>query len=84
MRNPPIILLTLEKFNGKQSQIRKIIVNDQEISDPNKILNETGNFYESPFKKGHSKPPSQINDFLDKFQLLKLNTTETNECDNEK
>ena len=60
-----------------------IIVNDQEITDPNKILNEIRNFYESLFKKGHSKPPSQINDFLDKVQLPKLNITEINECDNE-
>ena len=50
--------LNLEKFNGMQSQIRKIIVNDQEITDPNIILNEIRNFYESLFKKGDSKPPS--------------------------
>ena len=30
-----------------------------------------------------SKPPSQINNFLDKFQLSKLNNTEIKECDNE-
>ena len=29
-------LLNIKKFNGTQSQIRKIIVNDQEITDPNK------------------------------------------------
>ena len=66
-----------------QSQIRKIIVNDQEITDPNIILNEIRNFYESLFKKGDSKRPSQINDFLDKVQLPKLNITEINECDDE-
>ena len=72
--------LNLEKFNGMQSQIRKIIVNDQEITDPNIILNEIRNFYESLFKKGNSKCPSQIHDFLDKVQLPKLNITETNKC----
>ena len=66
-----------------QSQICKIIVNDQEITDPNIILNEIRNFYESLFKKGDSKRPSQINDFLDKVQLPKLNITEINECDDE-
>ena len=40
-------------------------------------------FYESLFKKGDSKSPSQINDFLDKVQLPKLNITEINECDDE-
>ena len=68
----------------RESQIRKIIVNDQEIADPNEILkNEIRIFYESLFKKGDSKPASQINDFVDKVQLPKLNITESNECDNE-
>ena len=66
-----------------QRQIRIIIVNDQEITDPNTVLNEIRNFYESLIKKGDSKRPSQINDFLDKVQLPKLNITEINECDNE-
>ena len=34
-------------------------------------------------KEGDSKPPSQINDFLDKVQLPKLNVTEINESDND-
>ena len=61
--------LNLGKFNGTQSQIRKIIVNDQEVTEPNKIINEIRNFYESCFKEDDSKSPSQINDFLDKAQL---------------
>ena len=75
--------LNLEKFNGMQSQIRKIIVNDQEITDPNIILNETRNFYKSLFKKGDTKRSSQINNFLDKVQPPKLNITKINECDDE-
>ena len=35
-----------------QSQISKIIVNDQEITDPNIKLNEIRNFCESLFKTG--------------------------------
>ena len=66
-----------------QSQICKIIVSDQEITDTNKIINEIRNFYESVFKNGDSEPPTQINDFLDKVQLPKVNMTEINECDNE-
>ena len=44
-----------------QTQICKIVVNDQEITDPNIKLNEIRNFYESLFDKGDSKLPSQIN-----------------------
>ena len=40
-------------------------------------------FNEFLFKKSDSKPPSQINNFLDKVQLPKLNNTEIKECDNE-
>ena len=35
------------------------------------------------FKERDSKPSSQINNFLDKVQLRKLNISEINECDNE-
>ena len=59
------------KFVRLQSMIKNI------------ILNEIRNFYESLFKKGDSKRPSQINDFLDKVQLPKSNITEINECDDE-
>ena len=73
--------LNLEKFNRTQSQIRKIIVNDQEITDPNKILNEIRNFYESCFKKGDSKPPTKLTIFLIRLRfqnkiLLKLSEKE--------
>ena len=78
VKNPLIFFLNLEKFNGIQSQICNIIVNDQEKTDPNIILNEIRNF----FKKGDSKPPTQINNFVDKVQLSKLNITEIDECDN--
>ena len=66
-----------------QSQYRKIIVNDQAITDPNTILNEIRKFYESLFKKDGSKRPSKINDFLDKVQVPKLNITEINKCNDE-
>ena len=75
MWNPLISFLNLEKYNGTQSQICKVVVNDQEASDPtdptfskmiNLILNIILNFYKS-FKNG--KSPSQINDFLGKVQL---------------
>ena len=52
-----------------QSQVLEIIVNDQEITDPNKILHEIRHFYETP---------SQIKSFLDKVQLPKLNIIQIN------
>ena len=40
VKNPLKFFLNPEKFNETQSQIRKIIVNNKEITDPNKIQNE--------------------------------------------
>ena len=67
--------LNLEKSNGTQSQICKIIVNDQEITDPNKIKNKIKNFDKSLFKKRNSK--------LDNIPLPKVNIAEIIECNNE-
>ena len=53
------------------------------MTDPNKIQSEIRIFHESIFKKGDSKPSSQSDNSLDKFQLPKLNIIEINECDNE-
>ena len=49
VQNPLNFFLNLEKLNRMQSQIRYIIVTDQEITDPNIKLNEIRNFYESFF-----------------------------------
>ena len=83
VQNSSKFFLILEKLNWMQSQIPKIIVNDKEITDPNIILNKIRNFYESLFKKGDSKRPSQFNDFFDEVHLPKLNITENNESDDE-
>ena len=62
---------------------RKIIVNDKEITDPNKIQNEIRKFYETLFKKCDSKlPPPQVKDCFDKVQLPKFNFNEINEYNN--
>ena len=37
--------LNLDNLNGMQCEIRKILVNYQEITDPNRILNEINFFY---------------------------------------
>ena len=39
------------KFNGMQSQIRQVTVNDKEITELNKIQNEIRNFHETIFLK---------------------------------
>ena len=52
VENPLISFLNLEKFNGTQSQICKVVVNDQEASDPTEILNDKFNIkYNTKFLK---------------------------------
>ena len=67
-----------------QSHIRKI-VDDQEITDPNIILNKITNFYESLFKKMTEGVPPKLLIFLIKFSfqnsiLLKLMSCLKNNC----
>ena len=62
-------ILNLEKFNEMQSQICKIIANDQEITDPNTILNEIRNFYEFLFKKVTQNVSSKLMISLIRFSF---------------
>ena len=44
-------ILNLEKRRGIQGQVKKLIANNQEITDQNKIQNELLFFYETLFRK---------------------------------
>ena len=44
-KNPQNPFLNLEKKKALQGQIRKLIIDNQEVMDQNKIQNEIPNFY---------------------------------------
>ena len=78
VKNPLKFFLNLEKFNETQSQIRKIIANNKEITDPNKIQNEIRIFTNLFLKKVTQSLPQKST-----ILLLRLNIIEIHECDNE-
>ena len=50
LEKPSKFFLNLEKSRGVQGQIRKLIFNNQDITDQNKIQNELLFFYETLFR----------------------------------
>ena len=62
--------LHLEKQRGIQDQIRKLIVNNQEITDLNKIQNELLFFYETLFRNTSANTSEGCQSFHTKFLFL--------------
>ena len=58
----------LEKKRALQGQIRKLITDNQEIMDQNKMQNELQLFYRNLFKSNCTKPYDDYKKFLDKIK----------------
>ena len=65
--------LNLEKRRGIQGQIRKLIVNNQEITHQNKIQNELLFFFETLFKNKPANTSEDCESFLSEASVPKLN-----------
>ena len=64
--------LNLEKVRGSQGKVRKLIVSNHEIADPQLIEQEIVFFYKSLFKNNIKKTLSEQTNFLDTLQIPKL------------
>ena len=73
--------LNLEKRRGIQGQIRKLIVNNQEITHQNKIQNELLFFYETLFKNTLSNTSEDCESFLNEVSVPKLNYEDAIICE---
>ena len=73
--------LNLEKGKGTQSQIRKLIVNNQEITDQNKIQNELLFFYETLFRNTSANTSEYCKSFLNEVFVPKLNCKDARICE---
>ena len=62
--------LNLEKFNGPQRQIRKVMVNIQEITDPNKIKNVIRIFMNLFLKRVTQNLPPKSTILLIRFRFV--------------
>ena len=56
--------MNLEKQRGAQNTIKKLIVDDKEITDQTHILECFSEFYGAPFKKRKQKTLTEIKSFL--------------------
>ena len=61
-----------EKLRGLQGKVRKIIVNNKEITSNSKIRKELRNYYKALFKNYNSKSFSDHEEFLDKIDIPKI------------
>ena len=64
--------LNLEERKGIQDQIRKLIVNNQEITDQNNIQNELLFFYETLFRNTSANTSEDCESFLNEVFVPKL------------
>ena len=73
--------LNLEKRRGIQGQIRKLIVNNQEITHQNKIQNELLFFYETLFRNTSANTSEDCQSFLNEVFVPKLNYEDARICE---
>ena len=70
-----------EKLHGLQGKIRKIIVNNKEITSKLEIRKGLRNYYKALFKNYNSKFFSNHEEFLDKIDIPKLDIDDKDLCD---
>ena len=70
--NSSKFFLNLEKRKGIQDQIRKLIVNNQEITDQNNVQNELLFFYETLFRNTSANTSEDCESFLNEVFVPRL------------
>ena len=65
-------MLNLEKQWGAQNTIKKLIIDDTEVTDQTCILNHIKDFYEALFKKREQETTAKVKDFLNAIDVPKL------------
>ena len=74
-------LSNLEKRQGAQNAIKKLIIDETEVTDQTCILNHTKDFYETLFKKREQKTTSEIKFFLNVTDVPKLSEDQVKLCE---
>ena len=74
-----ILFLNLEN-QGVQNAIKKLIIDDTEVTDQICILNYIKDFYEALFKKREQKTTTEVKDFLNVIDVPKLSEDQVKLC----
>ena len=80
-KNQQFFFLNLEKQRGTQNTIKKLIIDDTEVTDQTRILNHIKDFYEALFKKWEQKTTAEIKDFLNVIDVPKLSENQVKLCE---
>ena len=80
VKNQQFFFLNLEKQRGAQNTIKKLIIDDEEVTDPTCILNHIKDFYETLFKKREQKTAAEIKYFLNAIDFPKLSEDQVKLC----
>ena len=64
-----------------QNTIKKLIIDDTEVTDQTCILNHIKDFYEALFKKREQKTTAEIKDFLNVIDVPKLSEDQVKLCE---
>ena len=73
--------LNLEKKRGSQNTIRKIISDEEEITDLKKINHKIFSFYQDLFSKKCNADNDEINLFLENIKMPKLSNIQEDSCE---
>ena len=64
--------LNLEKQGGSKNTIKKLVVDDKEITEKTNFLKHIREFYETLFKTGELKTEIEMDIFFSDIDILKL------------
>ena len=73
--------LNLEKQRAVNGLLKKIIVNDKEITTPSELNFELYNFYKKLFQKSVFKSADEISQFLESVKLPKITNEDISVCE---
>ena len=71
----------LEKQQGSQNTIKKLVVDDKEIIDQTHILEHIREFYETFFKKREQKTEIEMENFFSAVDIPKLSENQAKLCE---
>ena len=73
--------MNLEKKRGSQNTIKKLVVDDKEITDQTHILEHIREFYETLFKTWGQKTAIEMETFFSDPDILKLSENQEKLCE---
>ena len=73
--------LNLEKQRGSQNTIKKLVVDDKEITEQTHILEHIREFYETLFKTQEQKTNIEMENFFSDVDILKFSENQVKLCE---